>query len=307
VSSGKNAREALQKLQEEFDKAVTSTLESKMKDGVARLIGERAASLELVSIILEHVAKQAICVLKRFTTIKPLMTASGGVFTAYANLETSLASAFSSGTPKAEDIAKILDAASKEMWESFPDAGILLFSNMEALKSHISSEFPDVHEDAIKPLTDVADELYTQQMKALNMLRTQFIKTCRVKLAGDGLKSVESANDITRAAFRDTVFSIIHILASDSWKKIASNLIKSAVIQVQKKFEETVWPAIASALEAIQSLIPDQLASLGLQIEPLAHTVADIILEKATTWALNSLVIKLELVLFEQAGTVLNI
>jgi hypothetical protein len=307
VGTGKNARDALRNLEEDFDKAVTSTLEAKMKDGVSNLIGENAASLELVAMILAAVAKQAIGVLKRFTTIKPLMAASGGIFTAYANLETGLASAYSSGTAKAEDVAKVLDTASKEMWESFPDAGLLLFSRMDALKSHITSEFPDVCEEAIKPLTDCADELYSQQMKALNMLRTSFIKTCRAKLTGDALRNLETANGITRTVFRDTVFLVIHTLAIDSWKKVTCNLVRSAVIQVQKKFEETVWPSIASALEAIQSLIPEQLVSVGLQIEPLAHTIADMILDKATTWALNKLIIKLELVLFEQAGTVLNI
>jgi len=307
VGSGKDARAALIALEEDFDKAVASTLEAKMKEGVSHLIGDKNANLEIVALVLEHVAKQAIGVLKRFTTIKPLMAASSGLFAAYTNMESKLAAAFAAGSPKPEDITKILDGTSKEMWESFPDAGLLLFSKMDGLKAHIKSEFPDVPEDAIAPLTDCADDLYSQQMKALNMLRTQFIKACRAKLTGDGLKSIDSVNEITRTTFRDIVFSIIHILAVDSWKKIAANLITSAVIQVQKKFAETIWPTIASALEAIQSLIPEQLASIGLQIEPLAHSVADILLEKGTTWALNKLVIKLELVLFEQAGTVLNL
>jgi hypothetical protein len=301
LATGSNAKGALHALEDDFDKAVSSTLEAKMKDGVAHIIGDRNAGLEVVSLVLEHVAKQAIGVLKRFTTIKPLMAAAGGVFEAYNTLCTKI-------TPgqSADDVAKNLDACSKEMWGSFPDAGLLLFSKMDALKAHIASEFSSVPEDAIKPLTDCADELYTQQMKALNMLRNQFIKTCRAKLTGDALKSQDSINEVIRPAFRDTVFSIIHILAIDSWKKVAANLIKSAIIQVQKKFEETVWKPIAEGLSAIQSLIPEQLASIGLQIEPMAKAVANIILEKGTKWALNKLIIKLELALFEQAGTVLN-
>jgi len=229
------------------------------------------------------------------------MASAGGVFEAYNTLCTKV-------TPgqSADDVAKHLDACSKEMWGSFPDAGLLLFSKMDALKAHITSEFSSVPEDAIKPLTDCADDLYSQQMKALNMLRNQFIKTCRAKLTGDALKTQDSINEVIRPAFRDTVFSIIHVLAIDSWKKVAANLIKSAIIQVQKKFEETVWKTVAEGLEVIQSLIPDQLASVGLKIEPMARSIANIILEKGTNWALNKLIIKLELVLFEQAGTVLN-
>jgi len=45
---------------------------------------------------------------------------------------------------------------------------------------------------------------------------------------------------------------------------------------------------------------------MGLKIEPLAKSVANILLEKGVNWALTKLIIKLELVLFEQAGTVLN-
>jgi len=301
LGTGSNAKGALHALEDDFDKAVSSTLEEKMKAGVANLLGDRAAGLEVVSLVLEHVAKQAVGVLKRFTTIKPLMASAGGVFEAYNTLCTKV-------TPgqSADDVAKHLDACSKEMWGSFPDAGLLLFSKMDALKAHITSEFSSVPEDAIKPLTDCADDLYSQQMKALNMLRNQFIKTCRAKLTGDALKTQDSINEVIRPAFRDTVFSIIHVLAIDSWKKVAANLIKSAIIQVQKKFEETVWKTVAEGLEVIQSLIPDQLASVGLKIEPMARSIANIILEKGTNWALNKLIIKLELVLFEQAGTVLN-
>jgi len=302
LGSGKDAQSALQALQDNFDDAVSSTLEGKMKDGVAKIIGDRAASLELVALILEHVAKQALGVLKRFTTIKPLMSAAHGLFAAYNGLYQGVAK----GGLTDESIKALLDTCSHEMWQSFPDAGILLFSKMDGLKAHIKSEFPDVPDEAIAPLTDCADDLYAQQMITLNNLRTQFIKTCKAKLTGDVLKNVDAVNDVIRTTFRDLVFSLIQSLALDSWKKVAANLISSAIIQVQKKFEETIWPTIASALEAIQSLIPDQLSSIGLKIEPMARTVANIILEKATNWALNKLVIKLELVLFEQAGTVLN-
>jgi len=310
LGTGGGAYDALRNLQDDFDGAVASTVEAKMKDGVANIIGEKAASMELVSLILEAVAKQALGVLKRFTTIKPLMAAANGLFQAYAGLEAGVQAAYAAASFKPDNqlasITPLIDACSLAMWNSFPDAGLLLFSKMDALKAHIKSEFPDVPDEALEPLTSCADELYSQQMIALNSLRVDFIKTIKAKLTGDALKSADSVRDIIRATFRELVFAQIHTLALDGWKKVACNLIQSAIIQVQKKFEETVWPTIASALEAIQSLIPEQLASIGLKIEPMAHAVADIILEKGTTWALNKLVIKLELVLFEQAGTVLN-
>jgi hypothetical protein len=310
LGGGANAYDALLALQGDFDNAVTSSVEAKMKDGVANIIGEKAASMELVSLILEAVAKQALGVIKRFTTIKPLMSASHGVFLAYNTFIQMLKASYGAASFKpdahVETVAPLIETCSQDMWKSFPDAGLLLFSKMDALKAHIKSEFPDVCDEALEPLTSCADELYSQQMIALNSMRVEFIKTIKAKLTGDALKSFDSAHEIVRTAFRDLVFAQIHSLALDGWKKVSCNLIKSAIIQVQKKFEETVWPTIASALEAIQSMIPEQLASIGLKIEPMARAVANIILEKGTNWALNKLIIKLELVLFEQAGTVLN-
>jgi len=298
----KDAKAALENLKDEFDKAVENTLEEKMKEGLAKILGDKAASLEIVTLVLEHVAKQAVAVLKRFTTIKPLMSASMGVFNARAKLEKDVAAA--KGDQKAVHAA--IDSASAEMWKSFPDAGLLLYSKIDKLKDHINSEFRDIPDEAREPLTDIADELYNQQMKALNSLRTQFLLGLKTKLDGNTLASEEKTMEVIRNYFRDLVFSIIHILVVDSWKGIGENLIVSAIVQVQNKFETDVWPTIASGLEEIQKFVPKEVEDLGMKIEPLAKSVANMLLEKGVRWALNKLVIKLELVLFEQAGTVLN-
>jgi len=298
----KDARAALENVKDEFDKAVEDTLEEKMKAGLEKILGEKAASLEIVTLILEHVAKQAVGVLKRFTTIKPLMSASAGIFTVRAKLEKDVVAA--KGDQKAALAA--VETASAEMWKTFPDAGLLLYSKIDKLKAHIDSEFREVSDEAREPLTDIADELYNQQMKALNSLRTQFLLGLKTKLDENTLKSEEQTLDVIRVSFRELVFSIIHILVVDSWKGISDGLIASAIIQVKTKFEADVWPTIASGLEEVQKFIPKEVEDLGLKIEPLAKSVAMILLEKGTRWALTKLIIKLELVLFEQANTVLN-
>jgi len=298
----KDAKDALSGLQDNFDKAVADTLEEKMKSGVEKLLGEKAAGLEIVSLVLEHVAKQAVATLKKFTTIKPLMSACLGMFDIRAQLEKDIVA--SKADQKAVHAA--IDKASADMWKTFPDAGLLLYSKMDKLKDTLKSEFNGLSEEALEPLTEIADELYAEQMKALNSLRTQFLLGLKTKLDENTLKSDEAILAAIRGGFREVVFSIIHILVVDSWKGIAGNLIKSAITQVKEKFEKDVWPTIASGLEAIQSLIPDPVKSMGLQIEPLAKSVAFILLEKGVNWALTKLIIKLELVLFEQANTVLN-
>jgi len=267
-----------------------------------KILGDKAANLEIVTLILEHVAKQAVAVLKRFTTIKPLMSASLGIFNVRAQLEKEIVAA--KGDQKVAHAA--IEAASAQMWNTFPESGLLMFSKMDKLKDQINSEFRDVCEAGRVPLTTVADTLYNEQMKALNSLRTQFLLGLKSKLDGDTLQSEEKSMGVIRASFRELVFSIIHILVVDSWKAIGENLIVSAIFQVQFKFDADIWPTIASGLEEVQKFIPKEVEDLGLKIEPLAKSVANMLLEKGTRWALTKLIIKLELVLFEQAGTVLN-
>jgi len=267
-----------------------------------KILGEKAANLEIVTLILEHVAKQAVAVLKRFTTIKPLMAASLGLFNVRAKLEKDVVAA--KGDQKA--VLAAIETASADMWKTFPDAGLSLYSKIDKLKDHINSEFRDISDEAREPLTDIADSLYNEQMKALNSLRSQFLLGLKTKLDENTLKSEEKTLDVIHTSFREIVFSIIHILVVDSWKGIGENLILSAIVQVQNKFESDVWPTIASGLEEVQKFIPKEVEDLGLKIEPLAKSVSFMLLEKGVRWALNKLVIKLELVLFEQAGTVLN-
>jgi len=273
-----------------------------MKSGLQKILGDNTANLEIVSLILEHIAKQAVGTLKKFTTIKPLMSSCLGMFDVRAQLEKEVHAA--KGDQKAVQAA--VEKASTEMWKTFPDAGLLLFSQMDKLKASVRSEFNHLSTAAITPLLQVADELYAEQMKALNSLRTQFTLGLKTKLDGDAIKTDEAASAVIRNSFRDIVFSIVHILVVDSWKGISQNLIASAIVQVKEKFTADVWPTIASGLDAIQALIPAPVADMGLQIEPLAQSVAFLLLEKGVNWALTKFIIKLELVLFEQANTVLN-
>jgi len=298
----KDARAALENLKDEFDKAVEDTLEEKMKAGLAKLIGDKNANMEIVALILEAIANQVLAVLKRFTTIKPLMEACKPMFAVRAQMEKDIIAA--KGDKAAAD--KVIDAASVAMWKTFPEAGLLLFSKVDKLKDHIQSEFRNLPDEAVSPLTDIADKLYDRQMSALNSLRTQLILGLKTKLDAETLKSEDNISNVIRTSFRELTFSIIHIITVESWKGIAENIITSAIVQAKNKFDSDVWPTIASGLEEIQKLLPDEITSMGLQIEPLAKAVAMLILEKGVKWALTKFVIKLELALFEQAGTVLN-
>jgi len=65
-------------------------------------------------------------------------------------------------------------------------------------------------------------------------------------------------------------------------------------------FNSTVWPPIKSGLDALQSLIPEELGSMGLKLEPLVHAVIDFIINKALTWAMTKIFLAIERALFSQ-------
>jgi len=53
-------------------------------------------------------------------------------------------------------------------------------------------------------------------------------------------------------------------------------------------------------LAELQSAIPDVLSSMGLQIVPLARTVAGILIAKGTTFAVTKVILAIENKIFAQ-------
>jgi len=261
-----------------------------------KLLGEKA-SMEVVQLVIEHIAEQATQIVKRFTTITPLMNASKTFFGVRADFEQKLKAARGGG---ADSLLKAIDEGSLAFWKTLPSIGIQLFKDMENVKSQIKSELSKLSEDAIAPLLEVADAMYKFQMKALNSVRAQLV----VKLKADvnAMAASEQVLENTlRTTFRDLIFYNIGILVSEAWTSVADAIVASSIVQVIAKFDEIVWSQLTEAFEAIQALIPEQLANLGLKIEKLAHTVAEILIETATTWVIVKLTIKLEEILFNQA------
>jgi len=92
--------------------------------------------------------------------------------------------------------------------------------------------------------------------------------------------------------------SAMRLRRSSSASKPAA-FIHSAMIL--NAFNDQVWPAIKEGLDALQALIPDELASMGLQLVPLVKSVINFIINKAVTWAMKKVFLKMEELLFTQA------
>jgi len=294
--NNEDAKGALDKLSANLNSAINDAIEKRLQDGMQKLLGEKA-SMEVVQLVIEHIAEQATQIVKRFTTITPLMNASKSFFSVRADFEQKLKAARGGG---ADSLLKAIDEGSLAFWKTLPSIGIQLYKDMENVKTQIKSELSKLSEEAVAPLLDVADAMYKFQMKALNSVRTQLV--VKLKSEVNNIAASDQALENTlRSTFRDLIFNNVQILVSEAWTSVADAIVQSSIVQVIAKFDEIVWDKVTPALEAIQALIPEQLANLGLKIEKLAHSVAEILIESATTWVIVKLTIKLEEILFNQA------
>jgi len=288
-----DAKSALDHLHHHLNQAINEDVERRLLEGAKRLLGEKA-SMEVVQFVIEKLADQSTHMIKRFTTVAPLMTACKTFFDKRAETEKKLKE-----TKTAEEMEKAIDEGSASMWSTLPHIGVQLFKDMENVKAQIQSELSNLGDTAVQPLVDAADSMFQEQMKAINSVRTKTVLKLKTQtnLAGNEGALTEAL----RSAFREFVFNSIHVLVQDSWTSVSAAIVQSAVAQVQAKFDETVWPTIQQGLAELQKLIPEQLGKMGLQLESIAQKICAFVIEKGTTWVVTKLVIKLEELLFNQA------
>jgi hypothetical protein len=291
-----DARNAIHTLRDNSDTAMEQFLEGKMASGLKSVLGENTASLEVVQVVLEVIAEQIVKTLKKFTTLKPLMKGAEKLFDCRLDLEKDLCANRSTG---AEGLNKALDAGSKAMWKTLPSIGLRLFMDIHAIKGQIDSTLGGTCEEGKKPLTDVADALYTLQMKALNSLRVQLINQLKARLPSMS-GSDDQIKECVRTTWRELTFNIIHIVVKESWVQLSEAFTVSCIEQVKDKFNRDFWPPIQQGLAELASLLPSAVADLGLKIDQLAFKVATIVIEKGVRIAMTKLLLRVETALFTQ-------
>lgn len=291
-----DARQAIKDLADNSDSAMDSFLQAKMAAGVKSLIGEKNASMEIVQVLLEIVAEQIVKTVKKFTTLKPLMRGMEKFFEKRLDLEKELLAARAQG---AEAINKALDNGSSHLWKTMPSIGLQLFIDMHRVKGEISNTLSGVCATGQQPMLDVADNLYSLQMKAINSLRVQLINQLKAKLPSMS-SSDEHLKECVRSTWRELTFQVTHVMVKEAWVSLSGAFTASCLAQVLDKFNTEIWPTISAALQDLQAMLPAQLADMGLNIPSLGNKVVTILLEKGVTYAMTKLLIKVEHVLFTQ-------
>jgi hypothetical protein len=198
-----------------------------------------------------------------------------------------------------EKVTKAIDGASHALWEKgLKKVAMTLWIRIFKLQERIAYVMSSLPEEAQAPLVDLLSHLFEVQLRAFNGIRVQYIRNLRESI--DEIKDADSAVRVSRAAFKGAVFPVINLLGYHHWIRAHEAFYETAKIIVMHAFNSTVWPAIKAGLDALQSLIPEELGSMGLKLEPLVRAVVDFIINKALTWAMTKIFLAIERALFAQ-------
>jgi hypothetical protein len=198
-----------------------------------------------------------------------------------------------------EKATKAIDGASHALWEKgLKKVAMTLWTRIFKLQERIASVMSSLPDEASAPLVELLSHIFEVQLRAFNGIRVQYIRNLRESI--DEIKDADSAVRVSRAAFKGAVFPVINLLGYHHWIRATEAFYETSKIIVMHVFNSTVWPAIKAGLDAIQSLIPEELGSMGLKLEPLVRAVVDFIINKALTWAMNKVFLALERALFSQ-------
>jgi len=272
--------------------AIEAELKTRIEEGVKGALGDRAASMEIVKLVVEKVAEQIGKVIRRFTSAEHLLRAAADMAAPLEALEKNLTA--SKGDAK-KQVAEV-NTASGEMWNTLADAGLRMYKAYRGKHSEIRGDMSGVCEEGIQPILDVVDNLFVCQMRVLNAVRVTFTDALRAKAEGGNA----TADDIHQA-FADSVFQYVNSLTAESWTSVAAGLIASALAQVLDLFNTKIWPTILKPLEELQNMIPDPLAKAGLNIPPIALNICTMLITKAVTGILTKLIMSFEKSLFTQS------
>jgi hypothetical protein len=196
-------------------------------------------------------------------------------------------------------VTKAIDDASHALWEKgLKKVAMTLWTRIWKLQEKIASVMSSLPEEASAPLIDLLGHLFEVQLRAFNGIRIQYIRNLRESI--DEIKDAESATRVSRASFKGAFFPVVNLLGYHHWLRAHEAMYESVKAIVMHGFNELVWPAIAGALEPIQSCIPEELGTIGLKLEPLVRSVCDFIINKALTWIMTKIFLAIERGLFAQ-------
>jgi len=230
------------------------------------------------------------------TTLDGFLEASKKLGFAVSNLEAD----FIAAAGKRDELEKLIDKASSALWQALADEAVGLWTKIWRLTDKINDVFSGQPDTVLDPLNDLLGDIFEAQVRGFNAMRVLYTRKLRERLleAGDG----DAIKEISRTALRDSIFEVVNLLALVHWTKLNAALSTAAQAYVLYRFTVEVWPSIKSALDELQSLLPDVVKSAGLDIPGLALKVASILIQKGVAWGMKKIGLHLERAIFAQDG-----
>jgi len=286
-------------LQAAWKPAMDSFFSQAFTNAVAGACNPKFASSSVMQLAIQEFARYIGNTFRRFSTVTPLIEAAKTLEHLRAELVKELA--------KDSKDFKVVEAAINKtsglMWQSLPNAGLSLFSELRRVESDLYGDLKDSNDDALRALSNVVSHMYFIQMRALNALRVNFTIKLKAKLQDDANRASEAKiGEVVRVTFRDELFVLLDAVVGETWARLVEALTATCVAIAQNKFfTSEVWTAITGGLNALSGKIPDGPLKDKLDLASLAQTVVETILEKGVTKLSLKIFFKLEGAIFKQA------
>lgn len=215
-----------------------------------------------------------------------------------AEAVTPLEEEFIKAAGKKEELHKLADKASAALWQGLASEAVTLWTKIYKLTEKIDSVFSGQPDEVKQPLLDLLSHIFEVQVRGFNAIRVLYSR--KLKEGLHEAKDADGVKEVSRTALRDAIFEVVNLLASEHWVKTHEALTEAAKAYVMDRFTNEIWPGIAEGLDALQSMIPEQVASAGLDIVALALKIATILIEKGVAWGMKKVGLKLEKAIFSQ-------
>jgi hypothetical protein len=201
---------------------------------------------------------------------------------------------------KKEEVEKFVEGASAALWKALADEAVGLWQKIYSLTASVESVFSSQPEEVTTPLVELLGAIFEVQVRGFNAIRVSFTRKLKDLLAD--AKDHDGVKVACRTALRDSIFENVNILAKEHWTRLHDALTEAAKAYVKDRFVNEIWPSIKSGLDDLLSLLPEEIASIGVDIAGMVLKIAIIMIEKGVVWAMTKIGLRMEKAIFEQEG-----
>jgi len=228
------------------------------------------------------------------TTLDGFLEAAQKLAEAVAPLEDEMAAA----AGKKDELEKLADKASSVLWQCLGSQSVGLWTKIYKLNDVINNVFSGQPDTVKQPLLDLLAHIFEVQVRGFNAIRVLYSRKLKASLGECG--DADAVKEASRTALRDSIFEVVNLLAIEHWVKTNEALTEAAKAYVLDRFTNEIWPAIKEGLDALQSMLPEEVSKAGLDIAGLALKVAILLINKGVEWGMKKVGLYLEKAIFGQ-------